>query len=198
MAQADCSYRFRLIVVDEEGEILNNTKVKFRGRDLRKDKVTNAYTFSTLNGCGSRLKGLLKVSARKFDKFKEEIEVTGSFESYKLELKNTDSENALNLKELSVVTGKIKNKINKAIPNTKVILIAENGKRIETLSNENGYYRLDVESGNYTLEIIGEESFTPKKIENYKLDKGYNHFDITLDVFEDINTDIVEKDKINK
>lgn len=180
MAQADCIYNLDLYVYNEKGETLNNAEVKFRGRDLRNDNKTNAYVFSEFTLCSSNYKGVLEVRANKFDEFKKEIELKGG--SYKLILQDKKFGMSAILEELAAFRGIIKDRNGKAIPNVKVILIDENENRIETLTNQYGSYHLDIESGEYTLEIIGIENFAGKKFENYKLVKGYNKLDVTLNV----------------
>lgn len=181
-AQADCIYRFRLNVSDNKGKILNNAKVKFRGRDLSYNTDLKAFYFSELNGCNFKIKGLLEVTSKGFDNFAREFELKGSFSSYELKLNAKGSKQSAIFDQLAVVSGIIKDTAEAVIPNTRVILTDGNGKKTETITNENGYFRLDVQYGTYTLEFIGTAGFQVKKYENFELTKGYKNLNVVLDV----------------
>jgi hypothetical protein len=181
-AQADCLFSFRLGVLDNKGIILRNAQVKFRGRDLSYNSDLKAFYFSTLTGCNSKIKGLLEVTARGFEDFEREIEVRGSFSSYELKLNATESKQTAIFEELAVVSGIVKDANEAVIPNTRVILTDESGKITETVTNENGYFRLDVQGGKYALEFIGTAGFKVKKYENFDLTKGYKNLDVVLEV----------------
>lgn len=180
-AQADCLFSFRLSVLDNKGKILNNGKVKFRERDIEYNSEIKAYSFSTLTGCNSKIIGLLKVTAPKFNKFEREIEVKGSFLSYELKLNAKDSKQSAIFEELAVISGMIKDANNGAISKVNIILTSESGERVEEWTNENGYYRLDVKAGKYKMDFIGTSGFNSRKYVNLVLSKGYKNLDVVLD-----------------
>lgn len=181
-AQACCLYSFRLKVSDSNGKILDNARVEFFGRNLNYNSDLKAYNFRILTGCSSKLTGLLKVKVGGFDDFEKEIEVKGNFYSFELKLNAKDSKQPAIFEQLAVIKGNVKDANDAVIPNTRVILTDENGKRTETLTNENGYFRLDVQSGKYSLEFIGTAGFRAKKYENFELTKGYKNLDVVLEV----------------
>lgn len=181
-AQECCLLSFRLKVSDSNGKILDNARVKFFERELNYNSDLNAYYFRLLTGCSSKLRGLLKVSARGFDDFEREIEVQGNFYSYELNLNAKDSKQPAIFEQLAVIGGKVKDTNEAVIPNTKVILTDQSGKRIETKTDDYGNFRLDIRVGKYTLEFIGTAGFQAKKYENLELAKGYKNLDVVLDV----------------
>lgn len=201
-AQADCFYRFRLKVSDNKGKILDNAKVKFRGRDLSYNGDLKAFYYSELNGCNSKIEGLLKVTSKGFNNFAREIEVKGFLKSYELRLNAKVSKQSAIFDELSVVSGIIKDANSAVIPNTSVILANENGVKAETITNENGFFRFDVQEGKYSLEFIGTAGFQVKKYENFELSKGYKNLDVVLEVkpCDEIDCHWIESDplKTNK
>ena len=197
-AQADCLFAFRLKVSDSQEIMINDARVKFRGRELNYNSDTKAYRFSTLTGCNSQIKGILEVAVRGFDYFKREIEVKGSFLSYKLKLNQNKSSQTAIFEELAVISGIVKDTNEGAIPNTRVILTEQNGKRFETTTNENGYFRLDVLSGKYTLEFHGTAGFAVRKYENFELVKGYKNLDVVLEVRPCDDCEMIESDPVKE
>lgn len=181
-AQADCLFNFRLSLSDNKGTILNNAQVKFGERELNYSADQRAYNYSNLSSCSAKIKGLLRVSAAGFEKFEGEIEINASFSSFGLRLKRKNSAQKALFEELSVFSGVVTDANNASIENTRVILTAENGKRTELLTKEDGSFRVDIESGKYSLEFIGTAGFMPKKFERFELTKGFKNLDVVLEV----------------
>lgn len=179
-AQADCGYNFRLYVLDENGETINNAEVEFQNSKLKYFNDAKAYYFSDFGGCGIK-KGLLKVVVEGFDRFEKEIGFRG-FTGYELRLKAKESKKPAIFEELAVLRGSVKSENGETIPRVKITLTDEQGKISETLSNDNGYFDFIIDSGKYKLEFNGVAGFVPKIIENLELSKGYKNLDIVLEV----------------
>lgn len=181
-AQADCGFDFRLYVRDTKGKLINNVQVKMNFVDFYRNSQTGAFVAWTLLSVGSKYKGLLKVNANGFDKFEKEVEIKCGFYSYDLRLKANGAGKAAIFEELAIIEGIVKDTNGAVIPNAKVILTDEKGKRTETFTNENGYYDFVIQSGKYSLEFIGTSGFEPKKYKDFELFKGYKNFDVVLEV----------------
>lgn len=181
-AQADCGFDFRLYVFDSKGNKLNNVRVEMNLADFYYSNRTKSYNAWTLLGVGSKYNGLLEVSSKGFEKFEKEIEITCGNYSYDLRLKAKGTNETAIFEELATLKGIVKDLNGGVIPNTKVTLKNEQGKRIETFTNENGYFDFVVKSGKYSLEFNGTSGFASKNIENFELSKGYKYFDVVLEV----------------
>jgi hypothetical protein len=84
--------------------------------------------------------------------------------------------------ELSVFSGIVTDANKASIEQARVILTAENGQRTELLTDADGSFRIDIEGGKYSLEIIGTAGFLPKKLEKFELAKGLKNLDVVLEV----------------
>ena len=180
-AQADCFYDFRVRVVDENDNFINNAKVKFDTRQLFFDNEKNAYVFWTFGGC-STYSGIFEVTNKRHQLFKKKIAMKSGYSSYELKLSAKVLKRASVFEELAIIIGRVKDINDGVIVNSRIVLTNEKGKMIETLSNENGYYRFDIQSGRYSLKFIGVAGFKVKKYENIDLKKGYQKLDVMLEV----------------
>lgn len=199
-AQVCCLLNFRLNVSDHKEIVLNNARIKFRGRELNYNSDQKAYYYSTLTGCNSKIIGILEVSASGFDDFTSELELNTSLLSYNLKLRAKKTRQAVVFEQLAVISGTVTDENKGAIAGTKVILRNETGRKLETLTNENGFFRLDVEDGKYSLEFIGTAGFMIKKFESVVLTKGYKYLDVVLEVRPCDDCEMIESEpvKVNK
>jgi hypothetical protein len=181
-SQACCAFNLRLYVTDLNGKPLNNVKAKINSFDLDYNSQTGAYTGWDLIGVGTKYNDLLKVKVKGFEDFEKEIQVTCGFQNYELRLKAKGENETSVFEELAHLQGKVVDANGGVIQNTKVILTDEEGKKIQTFTNDYGYYNLIAKSGKYLLEFIGTNGFLPKKYQKFLLSKGLTNFNVTLDI----------------
>lgn len=111
----------------------------------------------------------------------------------------------------SVLTGSVYDASGSVIIKAKVTAINEKGEKFETLTNNDGIYILNLpyypyrSSGDFKIvkyEIIVEKvNFEKTIIKNFKFVPSYTgkvNLDFAMDVFENINTITIQKDKNNK
>ncbi|CAN5603897.1 hypothetical protein BH20ACI4_BH20ACI4_31600 [soil metagenome] len=181
-AQVDCGFDFRLYVRDSKGFKINDARIKMNLADFYYNGQTNSYNAWTLLGVGSNYKASLKIEAKGFEKFERLIDVRCGHFSFELSLKSKGTNEKAIYEELAIIKGIVKDSNGGVISSTKVTLKDEKGNRIETITNENGYFDLTVQSGKYSLDFIGTAGFAPKSVENFELKKGYQNFDVVLEV----------------
>lgn len=110
--------------------------------------------------------------------------------------------------EKSQLSGTVTDAMSAVIQNSRVIIRDKTGKIFETITNEDGVYKIELNEGNYSIEFSAT-GFKTFKIENYKVSfKGKMMFDVSLDVRDCSDPSIIchfiivepakEKKKINK
>lgn len=182
-AQADCGFDLSLSVRNKNGATLQNAKVSLSGSDLSFNGGKNAFTKSSVLGVGTKYQRLLTVSADGFEDFETGIEIACGRFSYELTLKSKGADEPAVFEELANVQGKVVDASGAVVPNTRVILTNEKGLRTQTFTNDYGYFFFETKSGTYSLEFISAYSgFKPKRLENFRLVKGYNNLNVVLEV----------------
>lgn len=85
-------------------------------------------------------------------------------------------------KENTVLTGHVSDESGAAIEKIKVAATNKEGKRIETFTNEDGIYLLEISGGVYLIEFESGKGFLGVKVEGYKVAGTKMTLDIVLEV----------------
>lgn len=135
----------------------------------------------------------LKISAEGFETSVQTIKISeAQYQIFNLKLKREGTDEQGYFEELLWFGGKITDRNEAGISNTRIILSNRNGERIETLSDKKGGYYIEVSQGNYDIEILGTAGFASAKYENLEISGRQNHLDAILEVDSNCNCLITE------
>lgn len=100
-----------------------------------------------------------------------------------------------------VLSGKITDTNGGVIPQVKVVLI-ENKNSFSTITNDDGYYSLQIPAGIYLIEFYGVAGFLKTNVENYRVAPTKMNLDIVLEVDMESSTSVYSeficKPNVNK
>lgn len=84
--------------------------------------------------------------------------------------------------EKSILSGTVFDKYGAVIPQTKITFTNKDGKEFITISNEEGFYKIELNEGKYEIEF-DKEGFQKLVSDNYKLAfRSKIQLDISLDI----------------
>lgn len=198
-AQACCGFSLRFFVHGENGKPARDVKIKTSYFDFEEGGRSGSYVASGMFGVGAKYNVPLKISADGFEDFETVVEVSCGVASYDLQLKEKKSKTPAVLEKLAYLEGRITDPAGAAIAGARVTVIGANERRWETVTNDNGYFDIAVPGGAYTIELGAAAGFAPKRLENHRLEKGFNRLETILDVINNgglsIEAEPVEAEK---
>ena len=171
-AQVDClTYGLKFFVQDESGKIIENAKPQLVGLD-EKSKLPNyvklirlddAYFFASSAGASVNSNFQVIISADGFGTYQQKVNfLSCKIENYNVKLKRiTDKQNS------SILSGIVYDAVKAIVPATKLIAKHNDGRIFETISDDEGVYKIQLPFGKYTLEF-SRNGFKNYIVENFE------------------------------
>ncbi len=215
-AQADCRYGLKFFVQNEAGNIIENAKLELVSLDNRLKlpsyvkliRIDGAYLFNSHAGTTVNGDFQVSISADGFEIHQQKVNFpVCKIQDFEINLKPLAKE-----QNTSILSGSVYDAYGALIIKAKVTAINEKGERFETETNNEGIYILDLpynpySSGNIDFKIakyeiiVEKENFEKTIIKDFKFAPSYTgkvNLDFALDVFANINTITIQRDKNNK
>jgi hypothetical protein len=145
-SQADCRYGLKFFVQDEAGKTIENAKLELVNLDsrlklpsyVRLIRIDDAYLFTSKSGTTVNGDFQLNISADGFEIYQQKVNFPiCKIQNFDIKLKPLTNE-----KNTSILRGTVYDQLGEVIQSAKIIIIDRNGKRFETLTNENGAYEI--------------------------------------------------------
>jgi len=221
-SQADCRYGLKFIVRDEAGKTIENAKLELIGSDSKTKlpsyvkliRLDDAYVFTSTAGQTVNGNFQVKISADSFSVYEQKVNFpVCKIQTFEIKLKVLENtEKLITLSgvtfanaQKAVLSGNVYDAYGALIVEAKITVINEKGEKFETVTNDEGFYILDLHFNPYNSKtdfkiakyeiIVIKEGFEKNFIKDFKFvpsSKGKMNLDFALDVFVNINTIIID------